>query len=67
MIFSLERYLAICHPLHLYAMSGLKRPVRFIVGAWVLALIFALPFAIYTTVNYLEYPPSKRLLRMNAQ
>ncbi|KAL6435201.1 hypothetical protein ACFW04_005346 [Cataglyphis niger] len=56
-VFSLERYLAICHPLHLYAMSGLKRPVRFIVGAWLLALIFALPFAVYTTVNYIEYPP----------
>ncbi|CAL1689338.1 unnamed protein product [Lasius platythorax] len=57
-VFSLERYLAICHPLHLYAMSGLKRPVRFIVGAWLLALIFALPFAVYTTVNYIEYPPT---------
>ncbi|XP_029660848.1 neuropeptides capa receptor-like isoform X1 [Formica exsecta] len=57
MVFSLERYLAICHPLHLYVMSGLKRPVRFIVGAWLLALIFALPFAVYTTVNYIEYPP----------
>ncbi|XP_071641965.1 neuropeptides capa receptor-like isoform X2 [Temnothorax longispinosus] len=57
-VFSLERYLAICHPLHLYSMSGLKRPVRFILGAWLLALIFALPFAAYTTVNYIEYPPS---------
>ncbi|KAL0116959.1 hypothetical protein PUN28_010082 [Cardiocondyla obscurior] len=56
-IFSLERYLAICHPLHLYSMSGLKRPIRFILGAWLLALIFALPFAAYTTVNYIEYPP----------
>ncbi|XP_019884280.1 neuropeptides capa receptor isoform X2 [Camponotus floridanus] len=58
MVFSLERYLAICHPLHLYVMSGLKRPVRFIIGAWLLALIFALPFAVYTSVNYIEYPPS---------
>ncbi|EGI69290.1 Neuropeptide capa receptor [Acromyrmex echinatior] len=58
-VFSLERYLAICHPLHLYAMSGLKRPVRFILGAWLLALIFALPFAAYTTVNYIEYPPNR--------
>ncbi|XP_019884279.1 neuropeptides capa receptor isoform X1 [Camponotus floridanus] len=57
MVFSLERYLAICHPLHLYVMSGLKRPVRFIIGAWLLALIFALPFAVYTSVNYIEYPP----------
>ncbi|XP_047351516.1 uncharacterized protein LOC124949830 [Vespa velutina] len=55
--FSLERYLAICHPLHLYTMSGLKRPVRFILGVWLVALIFAIPFAVYTTINYIEYPP----------
>ncbi|XP_043492653.1 neuropeptides capa receptor-like [Polistes fuscatus] len=55
--FSLERYLAICHPLHLYTMSGLKRPIRFILGTWIVALIFAIPFAVYTTVNYIEYPP----------
>ncbi|KAI4486169.1 hypothetical protein M0802_012512 [Mischocyttarus mexicanus] len=55
--FSLERYLAICHPLHLYTMSGLKRPIRFILGTWIVALIFAIPFALYTTVNYVEYPP----------
>lgn len=54
--FSLERYLAICHPFQLYAKSGMKRPVRFIMGAWLLALVCALPFGIYTTVNYLEYP-----------
>ncbi|XP_012268179.2 neuropeptides capa receptor-like [Athalia rosae] len=54
--FSMERYLAICHPLHLYAMSGLKRPSRFILAAWVVALVCALPFAIYTTVYYVEFP-----------
>ncbi|XP_020282910.1 neuropeptides capa receptor-like isoform X2 [Pseudomyrmex gracilis] len=51
-----ETYLAICHPFQLYAKSGMKRPVRFIVSAWLLALVCALPFGIYTTVNYLEYP-----------
>ncbi|XP_063991336.1 neuropeptides capa receptor-like [Diachasmimorpha longicaudata] len=55
--FSMERYLAICHPLHLYAMSGLKRPLRFIFAAWLVAMIAAVPFAVYTTVNYVEYPP----------
>ncbi|XP_046737980.1 neuropeptides capa receptor-like [Diprion similis] len=54
--FSMERYLAICHPLHLYAMSGLKRPIRFILAAWVVALVCALPFAVYTTVYYVEFP-----------
>ncbi|XP_015593512.1 neuropeptides capa receptor-like [Cephus cinctus] len=55
--FSMERYLAICHPLHPYAMSGLKRPIRFILGAWIIALVCAIPFAVYTNINYMVYPP----------
>ncbi|KAF3425439.1 hypothetical protein E2986_11141 [Frieseomelitta varia] len=53
----MERYLAICHPLRVYTMSGLKRPIRFILAAWSIALISAIPFAIYTKVNLVEYPP----------
>ncbi|XP_011262419.2 neuropeptides capa receptor [Camponotus floridanus] len=55
--FSMERYLAICHPLRVYSMSGLKRPTRFILAAWSIAMISAIPFAIYTKVNFVEYPP----------
>ncbi|XP_044734830.1 neuropeptides capa receptor-like [Chrysoperla carnea] len=55
--FSMERYLAICHPLHLYTMSGLQRAIRIIAILWLLSLICAIPFAIFTEVNYLEYPP----------
>lgn len=44
-------------------MSGLKRPIRFILGVWLVALIFAIPFAVYTTVNYIEYPPGAILLQ----
>ncbi|KYN34861.1 Neuropeptides capa receptor [Trachymyrmex septentrionalis] len=55
--FSMERYLAICHPLHLYSMSGLKRPTRFILAVWSIAIVSAIPFAIYTKVNFVEYPP----------
>lgn len=54
--FSMERYLAICHPLHLYAMSGLKRPIRFILAAWSVAIVCAIPFPMYTEVNYVAYP-----------
>ncbi|CAK9804658.1 Neuropeptides capa receptor [Anthophora quadrimaculata] len=55
--FSMERYLAICHPLRFYTISGLKRPIRFILAAWSIALVCAIPFAIYTKVNLVEYPP----------
>lgn len=55
--FSMERYLAICHPLHHYAMSGLERAVKIIAMLWVVSLVSAAPFAVYTRINYLDYPP----------
>ncbi|XP_068992734.1 neuropeptides capa receptor-like isoform X2 [Neodiprion pinetum] len=58
--FSMERYLAICHPLHLHAMSGLKRPLRFILAAWLVGIICAIPFGVYMKINYLDYPPGSR-------
>ncbi|XP_033222667.1 neuropeptides capa receptor-like [Belonocnema kinseyi] len=64
--FSLERYLAICHPLQVNAMSGLKRPIRFIFGAWSIAMISAIPFAIYTKVNYVIYPPDSGIKSKNS-
>ncbi|XP_045487751.1 neuropeptides capa receptor-like isoform X1 [Pieris rapae] len=56
--FTLERYLAICHPLHIYAVAGLRRALRIVLVLWVLSLLAASPFAHYTTVNYHEYPPA---------
>lgn len=57
--FSMERFLAICHPLHLYTMSGLQRPVRIIAGLWIVSLLSAVPFAVFTDIDYIEYPPSE--------
>lgn len=56
--FSIERYLAIYHPLRHYR-SDLKRAIRSIFGAWLIALIFAMPFATYVDINYVEYPQSE--------
>ncbi|XP_020282937.1 neuropeptides capa receptor-like [Pseudomyrmex gracilis] len=56
MAFSIERYLAICHPLRVYSMSGLKRSTCFILAAWSIAIVSAIPFAIYTKVHFVEYP-----------
>ncbi|CAH2055583.1 unnamed protein product, partial [Iphiclides podalirius] len=56
--FTLERYLAICHPLHIYAVAGLRRALRIVATLWALSLLAAAPFAHYTTVNYHEYPPA---------
>lgn len=57
--FSMERFLAICHPLHLYTMSGLQRAVRIIGALWVISFLSAVPFAVFTKVHYLEYPKSE--------
>ncbi|CAH0561228.1 unnamed protein product [Brassicogethes aeneus] len=54
--FSTERYLAICYPLYLHKMSGFQRALRIITVIWVIGFIAALPFAIYTTVNYKMWP-----------
>ncbi|XP_043283833.1 neuropeptides capa receptor-like [Venturia canescens] len=64
--FSLERYLAICHPLRLYVMSGLKRHMFVIVAAWIVALVCALPFCWYTELNYVEWPPYSRNISRNS-
>ncbi|XP_028170910.1 neuropeptides capa receptor-like [Ostrinia furnacalis] len=56
--FSLERYLAICHPLHLYAMAGLTRASRIILILWVISVTCASPFALYSDISYRDYPPN---------
>ena len=55
--FSLERYLAICHPLLAYTMSGTKRAARIVALIWSVALVSAVPFAVYSGVFYVEFPP----------
>lgn len=55
--FSMERFLAICYPLHSYAMSGFKRAVRIIATIWLISLMSATPFAYYREIEYIRYPP----------
>ncbi|XP_037946171.1 neuropeptides capa receptor-like [Teleopsis dalmanni] len=54
--FSTERFLAICHPLHLYAMSGFKRALRIITILWTVSFISAIPFGLLTDIQYMNYP-----------
>lgn len=55
--FSMERFLAICYPLHSYAMIGLKRAIRIIAAIWFISLLSATPFAFYRKIFYIRYPP----------
>ncbi|XP_068081221.1 pyrokinin-1 receptor-like [Anabrus simplex] len=43
--FTVERYVAICHPFQAHAMSRLSRAVRFVLAIWLLALGLAVPQA----------------------
>ncbi|XP_054267456.1 pyrokinin-1 receptor-like [Macrosteles quadrilineatus] len=44
--FTVERYVAICHPFLSYTVSKLSRAIKFIIAIWVLALCLAVPQAI---------------------
>ncbi|XP_059483581.1 neuropeptides capa receptor-like [Neocloeon triangulifer] len=56
--FSMERYLAICHPLVAYTMSGLKRALHIIIAVWLIGFVFALPYGFAArTGNLFEGQP----------
>ncbi|XP_075731115.1 pyrokinin-1 receptor isoform X2 [Rhipicephalus microplus] len=44
--FTIERYVAICHPLRAHTMSKLSRAVKFVVAIWVLSAVCAVPLAV---------------------
>ncbi|XP_017138872.1 neuropeptides capa receptor isoform X1 [Drosophila miranda] len=54
--FSMERFLAICYPLYLYAMVGFKRAMRIITALWIISFLSAIPFGLLTDIQYLIYP-----------
>lgn len=55
----MERFLAICHPLHLYTMSGFKRAVRIVAVLWIISFLSAVPFGVFSKIDYLVYPIGK--------
>lgn len=50
--FTVERYLAICHPFLSHTMSKLSRAVRYIIAIWIVALCLSVPQAIQFGVEY---------------
>ncbi|XP_012342885.1 pyrokinin-1 receptor isoform X2 [Apis florea] len=50
--FTVERYVAICHPFISHTMSKLSRAVKFVIVIWLLALCLAVPQAIQFGVVY---------------
>lgn len=54
--FTTERYVAICHPFRAHKLSDLTRVLKTIAVLWIIACICATPFAIFTTVHYIDFP-----------
>ncbi|XP_031633190.1 neuromedin-K receptor-like isoform X2 [Contarinia nasturtii] len=59
--FTVERYLAICHPFLQHTMSKLSRAVKIIIGIWILSISLAIPqalqFGVMTDVNNIDHSP----------
>ncbi|BES92772.1 receptor [Nesidiocoris tenuis] len=43
--FTVERYVAICHPFHTHVVSKLSRAIKFVIAIWLIALACAVPQA----------------------
>lgn len=59
--FSVERFLAICYPLHSISMDGFKRAVWIIISVWVISLLWNTPLALNYQLHYLYYPNNTRI------
>ncbi|KAK9302921.1 hypothetical protein QLX08_005193 [Tetragonisca angustula] len=59
--FTVERYVAICHPFISHTMSKLSRAVKFVIVIWLMALCLAVPQAIQFGVIY-EYSNGSAIL-----
>ncbi|XP_029658342.2 neuromedin-U receptor 2-like isoform X2 [Octopus sinensis] len=55
--FTVERYMAICHPLWAYTVSTLSRTLKVILGIWITSILIALPYPLYTRLSYLVSNP----------
>lgn len=44
--FTVERYLAICHPFLQHTMSKLSRAVKFVIAIWIVSILLAIPQAL---------------------
>lgn len=53
--FTIERYIAICHPLLLYNTADLSKTVKIIVGLWITAFCLAVPKGILYALKYFKY------------
>lgn len=56
--FTVERYVAICHPLRFQGFSNLSRSIKVIIAVWLASFSFALPYALYGKQFYYVLDPN---------
>ena len=57
--FTVERYVAICHPIKSQTFSNLQRAAKMVLAIWVIACLSAMPYPIHTRIfYYVSYPNS---------
>ena len=54
--FTVERYVAICHPMRAHSMSSLKRAVKVIILIWIFSTVCSIPMVVQFGVVYLKDP-----------
>ncbi|XP_076350574.1 neuromedin-U receptor 2-like isoform X2 [Tachypleus tridentatus] len=52
--FSVERYIAICHPIRQQTKSKLSHAIRNIIIIWIFSLAGAAPYGLFNRINYLK-------------
>lgn len=50
--FTVERYVAICHPLKAHKFANLSRSVKILIAIWTTSLLCALPYPLHTELFY---------------
>jgi len=53
--FTVERYIAICHPMKAKSVCTVKRAMKIILGVWVFALCYSAPWLGLTTTEPINY------------
>ena len=57
--FTVERYIAICHPLKAHKIATYSRCIKIIISIWLISLVCALPYPIHTDLFYYVHDDNK--------
>lgn len=61
--FTVERYIAICHPMKAQTMCTVKRAKRIIAALWVFAIVYCAPWMALTSIKYTVYADGTHIQR----